>query len=154
MARNKKTIGSALACLLCACIVQGPASAETEIAKQAIAKAEAAIAKLKAECEKDLATYCPKVTPGEGRLALCIMAHDDKISDACFGAIFDVADGVSLALSNVSRAADACEDELDKYCADVEEGGGRLAQCLIDKKSELSANCRAEIAGLEARFAK
>jgi hypothetical protein len=132
----------------------GSLQAETAISKQVIAKAEAAIAKIRKACDADIKSFCSKVTPGEGRLALCMLAHEDQVSDGCFATVFDVADNIDLALSNISRAADVCEDEIDKHCANVEPGEGRIAQCLIDKEAELASACRAEVAGVKARFAK
>jgi len=129
-------------------------SAQTQVAKDAVAKAEAAIAKVKAACAPDVKSFCSNVTPGEGRLLLCMMAHEDKISDACFDAMLSGAEGVELAVSNVVRAAESCDQDIEKHCASVEAGGGRIAQCLIDKKAELSSQCRAEVAGLEARLKK
>ena len=29
------------------------------------------------------AKFCGQVTPGEGRLVLCMMAHEDKVSNKC-----------------------------------------------------------------------
>ena len=129
-----------------------PATAQTEIAKQAIAKAEATVKKIMVSCKKDVNSYCSTVTPGQGRIALCIMAHEDKISDQCFDAILDAADGISLAISNIQRAADVCEADIDKVCAKVQLGEGHIAQCLISNKSKISSACRAEVAGFEARM--
>ena len=129
-----------------------PAKAQSAVAKQAIAKAEAALAKVQKICSADVKSYCPKVTPGEGRLALCMMAHEEQISDKCYAALLDVADGIELAVSNISRAVDACEDDMDKLCAKVEPGAGRIAQCLIDNQPKLSSICRAEVAGFAARI--
>ena len=134
--------------------ISSPARAETDIAKKAIAKAEAAMAKVEAACEADLDKYCKSVTPGEGRIALCLMAHEDKISYACFDALLSVADGIELAVSNLERAADACAGDIDKLCASIEPGEGRIVQCLIDKKPELSTQCSGEVAGFEARVQK
>ena len=78
----------------------------------------------------------------------------DQVSDGCFSTVFDVADNIDLALSNISRAADVCGEEIDKHCAAVEPGEGRIAQCLIDKEAQLASACRAEVAGVKARFAK
>ena len=128
--------------------------AQTNVSKQVIEKAEAAISKIRKACAADINSFCSKVTPGEGRLALCMLAHEDKVSDVCYATVFDVADNIDLALSNISRAADACEKEIDTHCANVEIGEGRVAQCLIDKESELSSACRAEVAGVKARLAK
>jgi hypothetical protein len=135
-------------------IVTRSAQAETDISKRAIEKAEAAITKIVKACAADIKSFCPRVTLGEGRLALCILAHEDQVSDSCFATVFDVADNIDLALSNISRAADVCEEEIDKHCAAVEPGQGRIAQCLIDKETELASACRAEVAGVKARFAK
>ena len=129
-------------------------NAQTKISEQAIAKAEAAISKIRKACAADIKNFCGKVTPGEGRLALCMLAHEDQVSDVCFATVFDVADNIDLALSNISRAADVCEEEIDKHCASIEPGGGRIAQCLIDKESELASACRAEVAGVKARVSK
>ena len=143
-----------LALLILPALACAPANAQTPIAEKVIAKAVGAVEKLKGACGTDLKTFCSQVTPGEGRLALCMMAHEDKVSDQCYGAIFDVADGVELAISNIWRAVDVCESDIDKVCGDVEPGGGRIAQCLVDKKSTLSSACRAEVAGFEARVSK
>ncbi len=128
-----------------------PANAETQFSKDAVAKAEAALAKVKAACAQDVKSFCSTVTPGEGRLLLCIMAHEDKMSDACFDSMLTVVEGVDLAISNVRRAAAACDEDIEKHCADVELGKGRIVQCLIDKKAEISTPCRAEVTGLESR---
>lgn len=55
---------STLITLLCALTV--PASAETQFSKDAIAKAEAALSKVKAACAPDVKSFCSTVTPGEG----------------------------------------------------------------------------------------
>lgn len=34
-------------------------------------------------CSLDVATYCATVTPGEGRVLACVIAHKDKVSGAC-----------------------------------------------------------------------
>ena len=128
------------------------AVAQTEVVKNVIAKAEAAMVMVDAACADDFGKYCSTVTPGEGRLALCLMAHEDKISDTCYATFLDVADGVELAISNVWRAADDCEKDMEKVCATVTPGEGRIAQCLIDNKASVSPACRAEVAVFEARI--
>jgi Cysteine rich repeat len=132
----------------------GSALAQTNVAKKAIAKAEMVVKQLASSCRPDIKSYCPKVTPGEGRMALCMMAHEDLISDKCYGAMFDAAEGLDLAISNVRRAADACKADIDKVCGTVEPGDGRIAQCLIDNKAKLASTCRAEVVGFQARIKK
>jgi Cysteine rich repeat len=126
-------------------------SAETAIAKAVTEKAEKVIAKIQASCATDIKSFCSQVTPGEGRLMLCMMAHEDKISDKCFTTLVDAGDAVELTISSAKRAAAVCAPEIDTLCADVKAGGGQIAQCLIDNKAKLSSACSAEVAGIEAR---
>ncbi len=130
------------------------ATGQTNVAKKLIAKAEAVVVKLASTCQADIKSYCPKVVPGEGRMALCMMAHEDQISDKCYGALFDAAEGVELAISNVWRAAEVCAADIDKSCGTVEPGEGRIAQCLIDNKAKLASTCRAEVVSFQDRLKK
>ena len=40
----------------------------------------------------------------------------------------------------------ACKSDIDKFCKDVEPGGGRLVSCLKQHESELSPVCKDHIA--------
>jgi hypothetical protein len=127
-------------------------NAETDIAKAVTDKAEKVITKIQAACATDIKSFCGQVTPGEGRLVLCMMAHEDKLSDKCFTTLVDVGDAVELTVSSAKRAAAVCAPEIDTLCADAKAGGGQIAQCLITNKAKLSASCSAEVAGIEARI--
>jgi malate/lactate dehydrogenase len=49
----------------------------------------------------------------------------------------------------------ACRDDIEKFCKDVQKGGGRIAQCLKQHESELSEGCQQQIAARkEARKEK
>ena len=133
-------------------IAPNMSTAETDIAKAVTDKAEKVIAKIQASCETDIKSFCSQVTPGEGRLMLCMMAHEDKLSDKCFTTLVDVGDAVELTISSAKRAASVCGPEIDTLCADVKAGGGQIAQCLITNKAKLSGACSAEVAGIEARI--
>lgn len=131
-----------------------PVQAQSAIADKAIAKAKSAIQRVRDACSADIKTYCPKVVPGDGRMAFCFLAHEDQLSDKCYFAVIDVIDGVELAVSNIWRAADVCDGDIEKHCGGVEPGQGRIAQCLIDNRPKLASICRAEVAGFEARMKK
>jgi hypothetical protein len=101
-------------------------------------------------CEADAKEFCSKVTPGEGRLLMCALAHEDKISDDCGQAIFDAVATLGDTINFLQLAVDDCEPDIEKTCADVEPGEGRIAQCLIDNKAKISASCQEAVAEFES----
>jgi hypothetical protein len=92
-------------------------------------------------CSSELAQYCADVTAGEGRVLACLYAHGDKLSGQCDYALYDAAVRLEQAVGAVTYVATECRRELDTYCANVEVGEGRVAQCLKDHASELSPGC-------------
>ena len=56
---------------------------QTIIAQKAEDRVAAAVAQIEQECGSDVKSYCATVTPGEGRLIFCMLAHEDKISTKC-----------------------------------------------------------------------
>ena len=68
---------------------------------------------------------------------------------------------VSLALAGLLLASPAlpakdggaCKADVEKYCKNVEKGGGRIKQCLSDHKADLSTECRTKIERHEQRKA-
>jgi hypothetical protein len=92
-------------------------------------------------CKSELAQYCAEVTPGEGRLLACLYANGDKLSGQCDYALYDAAVRLEQAVSAVAYVASECRHELETYCAGVEVGEGRVAQCLKDHAGDLSPGC-------------
>ena len=41
----------------------------------------------RAACEADIKGFCSDITPGGGRVMLCVRAHDDKVSKPCRDAL-------------------------------------------------------------------
>lgn len=41
--------------------------------------------------------------------------------------------------------ADACKAEIEKFCAGKQHGGGEVRACLMAKKAELGAPCKAAL---------
>jgi cysteine rich repeat protein len=40
----------------------------------------------------------------------------------------------------------ACKPDIQKFCADLRPGSGRIAQCLLANKDRLSSSCRDDLA--------
>ena len=140
ISKNKvlKTSLFALSVVLAAPVA---AMAETEAAKRFSDTIDAVIEDVSASCKADKDKYCSSVTPGEGRLLHCALAHEDKLGKTCFNSLFDAVAELKGVVTNLQLAVEDCRGDADKLCGDVEIGEGRLAQCLIDNKSELSDGC-------------
>jgi hypothetical protein len=102
-------------------------------------------------CETEIDTYCSQVTLGEGRLLACFYAHEDKISGRCQYALYEGAAQLEQFAAAITHLATECIDDLEKYCAEVELGEGRVGTCLLEHKAEVTDACRQAIddVGLE-----
>ena len=92
-------------------------------------------------CEKELTSYCSNVTPGEGRILACLYAHSDKLSGQCEYALYDAAVQLQRFVAAIAYLSNECDEDLDKYCAGVAAGEGRLLKCLDDNAAKISARC-------------
>jgi len=104
-----------------------------------------AIETIEEACSTDLDDFCGKVTAGEGRIAMCMLAHEDQISDRCRSALYR---GARALRRNVDRVAEGCWSEIQAQCGDT----GKIGQCLEQKKNALSPSCQTIIAALEQRM--
>lgn len=85
-------------------------------------------------CEKDAQKYCKDVKPGEGRIAACLAANQDKLSMACHKT-------VRVGKESGGSFVKACAGDMKKHCSDVKPGKGRVLACLHEKKAELTVDC-------------
>ena len=111
---------------------KGPAEAMAQELVEAVATG----------CEKELATYCKDVTPGEGRILACLYAHEDKLSGQCEYALFDAAAQLERAVATLTYLVNECGDDLEKYCANLPAGEGRLLDCLNKNEKNVSSRCK------------
>ena len=82
-------------------------------------------------------SYCSKATPGRGRIAACLFAHNDKLSEQCEDVVEVGLVQLSMILSTVSYVVEQCSDDLNKHCEGVVLGGGRIQQCLAKNRDKL-----------------
>jgi hypothetical protein len=96
-------------------------------------------------CKVELEKYCSQVTPGDGRVLACLFSHEDKISAKCEFALYDAAVQLERAVSALAYVANECDADMEKYCAAVEPGEGRVLDCLNKQGKNVSERCRGAI---------
>ena len=101
-------------------------------------------AKLRVGCDEDLQRFCAAVQPGGGRLVQCLSSHTGELSTAC-------EDMIAVAGRGGAKLRAACDQDVQRFCVDVQPVRGRLVQCLSSHTSELSAACGNMIAAFQAR---
>ena len=77
-------------------------------------------------CAGDIENFCSQVTPGEGRMLYCMAAHEDKISGQCQYAFYETASILEQMSVALNYLAQECAGDIEKLCADVELGEGRV----------------------------
>ncbi len=103
-------------------------------------------------CETDLKAYCSQVTPGDGRIVACLYAHEDTLSESCDAATEDHANLLDWFFESVRYVMDQCANDIQKHCADVAFGGGRIFSCLVEKTSSLTDGCKALVPEMSKRL--
>ena len=102
-------------------------------------------------CEKELTTYCKDVTPGEGRVLACLYAFSDKLTGQCEYALYDAAVQLERFVAALTYLANECDADLEKFCANIEVGEGRVLKCLDDNASNISARCTQALTDVGAK---
>lgn len=106
---------------------------------------------VKEGCKTELTNFCSQVTPGEGRVLACLYAHEDKLSGRCEYALYDSAARLERAVAALTFVANECSADIQKNCAGVEMGEGRILACLKEHDAEVSDRCKLAVqdVGLE-----
>ena len=96
-------------------------------------------------CKMEIEKYCGQVTPGQGRVLACLFAHGDKLSAKCEYALYDAAVQLERAVAALTYVANECDADLEKYCASIAPGEGRLLECLEKHDKQVSGRCKQAI---------
>ncbi|MGB6847361.1 MAG: cysteine rich repeat-containing protein, partial [Thermoanaerobaculia bacterium] len=110
---------------------------------------EDAVTKALEECQPEIETYCSQVTPGEGRLLACFIAHEDKLSGACGWALYEASAALEEFVAAIAHVASECHEDLIKFCGDVQVGEGRVGICLLEHEEKVTAGCKQAMADTE-----
>ena len=102
-------------------------------------------------CEKEISTYCKDVVPGEGRVLACLYAHEYSLSGQCDYALYDAAAQLERFVAALTYVANECDEDLDKYCANIAPGQGRLLDCLKKNKKKIQKRCKQALKDVGAK---
>ena len=86
-------------------------------------------------CKADIEKFCKDVKPGGGAIMKCLKEHDAELSAEC-------KDRESAMKENTKTMQDACKADMEKFCQDVQPGGGAIMKCLKEHQAELSEPCK------------
>jgi len=92
----------------------------------------------KGACRADIAALCPNLPPGRGdhrAIMQCLESQQGKLSAPCKSELNEMK-------AHEEANKEACKPDVEKFCAGVAVGGGRIMQCLKQHESELSEACK------------
>lgn len=92
----------------------------------------------KGPCAEDREKLCAGIEKGEGRIAKCMKENEASLNQAC-------RDHIAQMKTARKEVREACQDDAEVLCGDVEKGQGRIMKCIKENKEKLSAACQSEI---------
>jgi hypothetical protein len=104
-----------------------------------------AIETVEGACAGDIDDFCGRVSPGEGRIALCMAAHEDVLSARCRLGLYRAARRLK---SDIGQVAEMCLKEIQALCG---ETGSRVRPCLEQKRGSLSSSCQTIVGAVGER---
>lgn len=90
-------------------------------------------------CRQDVQKFCPDAKPGGGALRDCLKQHATELSPAC-------QEHLKQVKGKVEAWRQACQDDVQKFCASTQPGGGNILKCLHQHHDELSKSCQDHMA--------
>jgi PRC-barrel domain len=103
-----------------------------------------AIETVEEACPEDIKKFCGNVTRAEGRVVICMQAHDDQLSYRCQFGLYRASRNLDRALNRVERIAEACWNDIETQCKEAP----RIGQCVMDKAQTLTQPCQSVVAGI------
>ena len=124
-----------------AMMLPGTVLAEGEKLKSKLSKGAIVLSADIKGCDEDAKKLCPGLEANSQKGFMCMMAYEDKLSDACKLGITEAAMAIKMGAAAIDYSVRACEADADKYCLDVQPGEGRLLNCIKANESKVSEQC-------------
>jgi len=101
-----------------------------------------AVESVEEACAEDIEAYCGDVTPGEGRIARCMQAYNDRLSRRCRSTLLRTAHNIRNTVDNI---AGECWNGIQAQCGNAQNVG----ECAVQKSASLSQSCQKIVAALQ-----
>ena len=95
-------------------------------------------------CAEEIAKFCKDIQPCKGLLMNCLKKHENELSSTCKAKVEE-------ANKRLEEAQWTCAEDIQKFCKDIQPGGGRIAKCLKEHACDLSPACKEKCAANEER---
>lgn len=92
-------------------------------------------------CADEISQFCSGIPAGSGAIRECLLEHDNELSGWCKSSLSGAGE----------MASRACHDDAILLCSNVD---GSILQCLKDKESWLSFECKVDLGLLPGGQAK
>jgi hypothetical protein len=101
------------------------------------------VTKVKKECRADVAKFCKKSPSEEAFAVSCLAKKRVDLTPACRDALSQTDAAASRAVDKADvEFRKSCGSDVQKFCAEVPSGRGRILDCLGENQDGLSKSCK------------
>ena len=90
-------------------------------------------------CRADAGRFCGQ-SSGKSYLE-CLLDHQQEITDGCYDAMKRQMQSGQRDQGSAAPGGQTCRQDAQRFCKDVQPGGGRIVDCLLDHQKDLSDAC-------------
>ena len=135
--------GAALLCASVTALAESPPATTSSSGSTLSSELRKQVNRVKRDCGPDIDKLCKNVNPGDGRIAACLDSKSDQLSPICKDSYDRAQASISAKIDQQELAfRDSCSGDIQKFCADVPSGKGRLLDCIGRNKESLSPSCQ------------
>jgi len=95
-------------------------------------------ARAETPCLADVKKFCADTPAVGGKVQACLKSHEKDLSTDCTKHLADIRQRWGTAYA-------VCSYDVERFCDDVQPGGGRIADCLQQHGDELSPECKDQL---------
>ena len=92
-------------------------------------------------CRQDVDIHCSEVTPGDGKVHMCLVEHQDQLSTACRAETNHLSMTAATNVDLSPSLGQACAPERAAHCKGVTPGKARVFNCLLANADKVLWQC-------------